>query len=141
MPTPPREPEIELLGKLAHGMLLVIRAALWGGGVFALAQGFQQMVDPEQPDLLSMAAHSDQGAVWIAVGLPLAVPSRWILTWGRAAKIMLAILAVLWFAPLWLENDSPYGYVLRMFATLISVLSMLVWRTLWRLTQAENKAT
>ena len=43
--------------------------------------------------------------------------------------------------PVCFENDSPYGYILRMFATLISFLSMLVWRTLWRLTQPDDAAS
>lgn len=142
LPPPPREPEIEFLGKLARGLVRIVRVALWGGGVYALVYGFQQMADPPtSAALAASAAHYDRGAVWIALGLPLVVPTQWLLSKQTSAKVLLAIFVVLWFAPMLLENDSPYGYILRLFATLISVLSVLVWRTVWRLTQPDHEPT
>jgi hypothetical protein len=141
MTTPPREPEIEFMGKLAHGMVLIVRVALWGGGVCALVYGFQQMLDPTpSPQVPGLETHSDRGAVWIALGLPLVIGAKRILKKGPAAILILTIFVALWFGPMLLENDSPYGYILRLFATLISLMSVLVWRTVWRLTLPDPEA-
>lgn len=142
MPTPPREPEIEFLGKLARGLVQIVRVVLWCGGVYALVYGFQQMLDPAPvKQVPGFESHSDLGAVWIALGLPLVIPTKWTLQKNRVAMVMLAVFVTLWFGPMLLENDSPYGFILRLFATLISFLSVLVWRTVWRLTQPDSKTT
>jgi hypothetical protein len=142
MPKPPREPEIEFMGKVARRVILLLRVAFFSAGALAIGHGLQEMAATGSADSLPpMQAHNDRGVVWIALGLPLVVPSRWILSKTRALKAMLAVFALLWFVPVCFENDSPYGYILRMFATLISFLSMLVWRTLWRLTQPDDAAS
>ncbi len=142
MPTPPREPEIEFLGMLARGMVRLVRVALWCGGAYALVYGFQQMLDPSTtPEVPGFESHSDRGAVWFALALPLVVPAKWVLEKGPMTLGMLTIFVTLWFAPMLLSNDSPYGYILRLFATLISLMSILVWRTVWRLTLPDPKTT
>jgi hypothetical protein len=54
---------------------------------------------------------------------------------GRGRWIALAVGALLWFAAALLPGEREYGFVLRMFASLVACLTLLVWRTLWRLTQ------
>ena len=44
------------------------------------------------------------------------------------------LTAALGIAPIALSDDSDYGYILRLFATLVAFLCLVVWRTLWRLT-------
>ena len=46
---------------------------------------------------------------------------------------LLSVSLALWFLPVALGDDSDYGYILRIFATLVAFLSLAVWRTLWRL--------
>jgi len=141
MPTPPREPEIEFMGKLARCALRIIRAAFFGAGTYAVVFGCQQLFGSEAAaSLPPTQAHWDRGVVWIALGVPLMLPNRWLFTQSRARIALIVGFAALWFAPVWFANDSPYGFILRMFATLVAFLTMLVWRTLWRLTQPDNPA-
>ena len=137
---PPREPEIEFLGKLAHGFLAFARVALWGAGTAAIGYGIWQTFlagsDPAlagetDPALSPTASH----LVWFPLGLPLVLPADWLLTKNRHRIWILAVSVMLWFTPMLFGDASRYGYILRMFATLISFLSLLVWRTLWQLTK------
>lgn len=140
MPPPPREPEIEFMGKVAHGVLALIRVVFFGAGVCAIVYGVQKMGEPPEnppPALGSTGLPSAAGTVWLTLGLPLIVRCNWIFTKGATRWVLLAISALLWFAPMGLDDDSAYGYILRMFATLVSFLTLLVWRTLWRLTEPD----
>jgi hypothetical protein len=134
----PREPEIELLGKLARGFLFAARAALAAAGVASLAFGLvKSLTDGAswQPgELVWRAEPSAAGAVWVTLGLPLVLPAATLLRRGGGQVALLLASAALWFGPSSLEDDSDYGYILRIFATLVSFLCLVVWRTLWRLT-------
>jgi len=144
VPQPPREPEIEFLGKLAHGALVVARIVLALAGIAAICYGCWQayygsawpLVAPDS-EVPTPAGSSPAGSsiVWFTVGLPLVVPADCWLTKNRYRPWLLGISAVLWFAPSLIGDATQYGYILRMFATLIAVMSLLVWRTLWRLTE------
>ena len=134
----PREPEIEVLGKLARGGLFCVRAAFLLAGAAALLYGLKRTLatgDGWQFGAFEWrAAPSASGAVWLALGLPLALPADCLLRKGRGQAALLSASVALWFAPIALADDSDYGYVLRMFATLVAFLCLAVWRTLWRLT-------
>lgn len=143
MPPPPREPEIEFLGKVAHVVLRLIRVVLFTAGAYSIASGIAQMTGPhEDPEgfLKFLLIPSATGTIWLwfTLGLMLVVPSKWIFTKGPAPWALLAVNALLWFVPMALGDDSRYGYILRMFASLIAFLTMLVWRTLWRLTEPDD---
>lgn len=134
----PREPEIELLGKLARGFLFAARAALAAAGAAAVAFGLvKSLTDGAgwEPGTLAWRAEpSAAGAVWVTLGLPLVLPAATLLRRGLGQVALLLASVALWFGPSSLGDDSDYGYILRMFATLVSFLCLVVWRTLWRLT-------
>lgn len=144
MPTPPREPEIEFLGKCARIGLRVLRTVLWLGGVAALSYGCCKAYDPEfrlwfQPQVPDPFAAdptfpSALGMVWITVGIPLVARANWLLSPKRGLTVVLGVSVVLWFGTMLLADDTRYGFILRMAATLIAFVCLLVWRTLWRLT-------
>lgn len=147
-PGPPREPEIEFLGKLAHGFLAVARFVLWLAGVAAIAYGTCRAAGIEPiftsfllPDSTSSDQASASSVVWFTLGLPLVLPADWLLTKNRHRIWILIVSALTWFVPMLFGDSSSYGYILRMFATLISFLSLLVWRTLWQLTKPAEPAT
>ncbi len=119
---PPREPEIEALGRIARRAIRTIRTVLWLGGAVAVGFGLYQALG--QP----AAAVSARGFVWTCVGLPLLAPVPWL--FGRGRWPALAAGALLWFGPSLLPDDPEYGFVLRFFASLVACLTLLVWRTL-----------
>jgi hypothetical protein len=126
-PTPPREPEIELLGRIAARAIWVLRRALWLGGVAAVGYGLWR--------ICTQVEHA-AGFVWICVGLPLLLPVGW--TFGRGRACMLTVAAALIWGPSLLPDDQDHAWILRFFAALIPCLTLLVWRTVWRLTRAGN---
>ncbi len=136
---PPREPEIELLGKLARLGLRGIRLVLLAAGAAALAYGAKRSLTtgdgwPWLP-LELRAQLSATGFVWMTVGLPLVLPADVLLNRGLPQAALLLLSACMWFLPWTLGDDSAYGYILRLFATLVAFLCLVVWRTLWRLTK------
>jgi len=142
-PETPREPEIELLGKLARGGLFVIRLAFFTAGAAALAYGLKKMWttgDGWWHELEFRATPSAAGFVWTTVGLPLVLPANTLLERGVPQLALLLASAGMWFGPMALADDSEYGYILRLFATLVAFLCLVVWRTLWRLTETAPKA-
>lgn len=134
----PREPEIELLGKIARAGLFALRAAFLLAGVTAIVYGLKRTFaegDGWAWDTFAWrSTPSASGAVWLTLGLPLAAPAGTLLDRGRAQAVLLTASATLWIAPIALSDDSDYGYILRLFATLVAFLCLVVWRTLWRLT-------
>ncbi|MBL8726558.1 MAG: hypothetical protein JNK49_21125 [Planctomycetes bacterium] len=125
--TTPREPEIELLGRIARGALWTLRGAMVAGGLFALGHATwgwlapAPAADPEAP------AASLSGVVWLCIGLPPLLPVRvWFGPWRWP---LLAGLALLWFVPTALGPDIEYGWILRTFATGVALSVLLVWRT------------
>jgi hypothetical protein len=136
-PAEPREPEIEFLGKVARIGLAAIRVVFWVAGAGALVIGVVRIVIPEPLFLfdagpLNEPSRIAQHVVWLCPGLLLVTPVEW--TFGRGRWPMLAASALLWLVPIWLPGEADYGFVLRMFGTLIAFLTLAVWRTLWRLT-------
>ena len=123
--TTPREPEIEFLGRIVRIALRGIRVVLWLAGVAGVVVCVQRMV---------VEGQLAPSAVWLCPGLLLITPIAWHR--GRRLGILLAIGALLWFGPIALPDDTSWGFVLRMFATLIAFLTLFVWHTLWRLTEA-----
>jgi hypothetical protein len=82
------------------------------------------------PPIAERIAHS---MVFVCFGLSLLVPVRWL---SRARVLPLLVAgAVLWFAPCLLPGDHPYGFLLRMFATSVGIVALLLWRTLFDLTR------
>ncbi|MFN3242838.1 MAG: hypothetical protein ACE37K_15160 [Planctomycetota bacterium] len=142
-PETPREPEIELLGKLARGGLFVIRMALLAAGVAALGYGLKKTLTIGDGwawgGLEFRSTPSAAGFVWMTVGLPLALPANTLLNRGMPQAALLLTSAAMWFGPMALADDSAYGWILRLFATLVAFLCLVVWRTLWRLTEMEPR--
>ncbi|MFT4515819.1 MAG: hypothetical protein ACI91B_004540 [Planctomycetota bacterium] len=143
MPVPPREPEIEFLGRVAHEGLRLLRVAFWIGGAAALAYGYEQFmapyVDPATSSHSNPVLPAALGTIWFTLGLPLVLPTCWLLR-KRWACISMAILyALMWFAPMGLPDESPYGFILRFFTTAVAFSSLLVWRTLWYLTNPNPR--
>ena len=138
--TNPREPEIELLGKLARGFLLAARGVFFLAGVTAIIYGSKRALIQgggwEWPGFAWRAMPSASGAVWAALGLPLVLRADAVLNRGRTQFALIIASAMLWFGPILLQDDSAYGYILRLFATFVAFLCLAVWRTLWRLTGA-----
>lgn len=137
-PTTPREPEIELLGRIAGRFLWLVRRVLWLGGAAALAHGCWRSStdsgwDLGQPSSLATLPAAT-GVVWICLGAPLVVRVDWL--FGRGRLPALAAGAGLWFGACLLPREQEFGYVLRCFASLVACLTLLVWRTLWQLTRA-----
>ncbi|MGC6486835.1 MAG: hypothetical protein ACON4Z_04260 [Planctomycetota bacterium] len=134
----PREPEIELLGKLARAGLLLVRLAFLCAGAASLAYGLKKSLTVgdgwDWQQFAWRSTPSAAGALWVTLGLPLALPADFLLRRGRTQTGLLVATALLWFGPTVLPDDSDYGYVLRLFATLVAFLCLAVWRTLWRLT-------
>ncbi len=136
-PHEPHEPEIEALARVARGFLWGVRRLFWLAGAVAIGYGliglWQKRTGWSEvtPGQLHPLAHVD--AVWLCVGLPLLVPVDWL--FGRGRWWALALLATLWFAPRLLGGDDDFGYLLRIFASGVACASLLVWRTLWRLTK------
>ena len=131
-PATPREPEIEFLGRFATGGLWLLRRALWLAGACAIAYGVWRSLQTRVDDSFMSAL----GPVWVTLGLPLVLPTEW--AFGRGRRWWLGVSVVLWFAPMLLAGEHAWGFVLRMFATLIAFLSLAVWRTLWRLTHQND---
>lgn len=126
-PTTPREPEIELLGRIAARAIRILRRVLWLAGAAAVGYGLWRFLTQSE---------RAGGFVWICVGLPLLLPIGW--TFGRGRWRMLAVAAALVWGPSLLPDDRDHGWILRCFAVLIPCLTLLVWRTVWRLTKAAN---
>lgn len=134
---PPREPEIEALGRVARRALWLIRRVLWIAGAVAVGYGLWR--GWTRGDLTGAVPQpSASGVVWLCVGLPLLARIGWL--FGRGRWLALGVGGLLWFGASLLPDDPDYGYVLRFFASLIACLTLLVWRTLWSLTAGATGA-
>lgn len=127
-PTPAPEPEIELLRRLARIGLGAIRTVFWLAGALGIHTGV--FGPPEWTGLRWPPTHL---FVFACAGLPLVLPTDWWLGRRTGAGLFLGAALLMWFAPLLRTGDHPYGFVLRLFATLVACATMIVWRTLWRL--------
>lgn len=142
--TPPHEPEIEALGRAAHGFVWLLRRAFWLGGLGGVGYGLWRCWADEGAGWTWVAPYhlmtipSAKGVVWLCLGFPALLPVDW--TFGRGRWILLAISAALWFGAMTLPDDHRYGFVLRITATFVVAATLLVWRTLWRLTSSAAAA-
>lgn len=140
LPDLPREPEIELLATVARRGLWTLRAAFWLAGAIAILFGLWRSATPPVDEAgHAGSAPNALGVVWLCAGLPLVARTEWL--FGRGRWPALAGCALLWFGAIPLPHDHRYGFVLRAFASLVACLSLLVWRTLWRLTMPAGDAT
>ena len=136
-PVVPREPEIEFLGRLASRVLALLRVLLFVAGLVAIAAACYLTANPPAattqhegiPSLQQRIAHN---LVWVCVGLPLVLPSRWLFGAGRWQALAIGLL--LWFGPMLLDGDHEYGFLIRMFASFVACVTLLVLRTLRTLT-------
>ena len=130
-PTAPHEPEIQTLRRIARVGLMAIRLLFWLIGAMALYTGL--FGPPEWTRLDWQTTHL---LVFACAGLPLVLPSA---TWlGRRWWLALLVGCLLWFLPMLRDSDHRYGFILRFFATLVACATIVVWRTLWRLTAAPD---
>ena len=84
------------------------------------------------PPLQTVIAHQ---ITLLCLGVPLALPCAFTIGSGWRLALGLGVLA--WFGPMLLDGDPTYGFVLRMFASLVAVAVLAVWRTLFQLTRAS----
>ncbi len=141
----PHEPEIEFLGRLARRALQALRGLFFTAGCAATLYGVLGVLWPRL-DVVRGLVHGVFWAdepqppvhrfVWLCVGIPLLLPTDWL--FGRGRLPMLALGTALWFGPALLADDSDYGFVLRLFASLVAVATLLVWRTLSGLTSGPS---
>lgn len=71
-------------------------------------------------------------ALGCSFGLPLLLPLSWL---RRFALWLLPLFALLWFGPIWLPDLSPYGFILRLFATVVAITALALWNLLTSLTR------
>ncbi|MFY9341170.1 MAG: hypothetical protein WAT39_01690 [Planctomycetota bacterium] len=134
-PPTPREPEIEALAKFARSGLWVLRRVFWCAGAFAIGWSLFAPGGAATGDSAGTTARFH--VVWLCGGLPLVLPVGWL--FGRGRWLALAAGVALWFLPsLLVAADPEYGFLLRMFASLVACATLLVWRTLWNLGSATG---
>lgn len=135
-PAPPREPEIEALGRLARRFLWCVRGVFLLAGLgfvgFGLTNVLQGRTGLSEVTPGTMVTDHHIDVVWLCLGLPMLPRVDW--TFGRGRWLVLAVLAVLVVTPVLLGGDDDYGYIIRAFAGLVALASLAVWRTLWKLT-------
>src|SRR5262245_36004903 len=129
----PREPEIEFLGRLARGVLAMLRLLLFVAGIVAIVLACYLAASPPAPMTPHEAVPPLQqriafNFVWVCAGVPLVLPSRWLFRRGRWKALALGL--ALWFGPMLLDGDHPYGFLIRMFASFVACVTLLVLRTL-----------
>jgi len=128
------EREIDVLGRVAHFALRVLRWISILAGLVAIAGAIYTVFDPVPvysdniPPTSTVIAHQ---IVFLCLGLPWVLPVA--CTLGRGWRIMLAIGTALWFGPMALEGDHDFGFLVRMFASLVAIAVLAVWRTLYGL--------
>ena len=132
-PVEPREPEIEFLGRLARRVLALLRVLLFVLGLVAIAAACYLTASPpaamtEHTPIPSLQQRIANNFVWVCAGLPLLLPSRWLFGagWWKA----LAVGLLLWFGPMLLDGDHEYGFLIRIFASFVACVTLLVLRTL-----------
>jgi len=138
---PPREPEIEFLGKVVAFMLLAFRAATMCAALVAIGYGMTNIIDPPRypANLEGLGGEPMPIApyfVWLCIGIPPLLPVKSL--FGRGCWLVLAISAALWIGPGWLEGDHEYGWLIRFFASLVPVSVLFVWKTIYALTQRTS---
>jgi len=137
MVEPQREPEIEAMARVARGFLWLLRRVFWLIGAAAVAFGICLSLDVGEgwtfiAPYAAVSSGPGAGSVWVCLGLPLVLRADWL--FGRSWLRLLCLGAALWFLPSLLPDDHAFGFVARVFASLVACLTLLVWRTLWRLT-------
>lgn len=128
-PTTPSEPEIQTLRRIARLGLMAIRLLFWLIGANALYTG---LFGP--PEWTGLEWETTHLFVFACAGLPLVLPASWWM--GRRWWLALLVGCAMWFLPMLADTDHQYGFLLRIFATGVACATIVVWRTLWRLTAA-----
>jgi hypothetical protein len=139
---PPREREMEFLGRLAQKALLGVRVLFWLTGAAALAGAIYITGNPtvtmsEDQPVPPLAQRLASNLTFLCFAIPLLLPVRWLL--GRGRFVALALGGVMWFAPMLLPGDHAFGFAIRVFATLVACAMLLVWWTLWSLTRGVSE--
>lgn len=137
MTTPrPAPPRTELNG-LRRASIVVLQAIRLAGGLLGLAvTGLVCWQVVQETSVLSgnaLPRHEAlvHAALGCSFGLPLLLPLLWL---RRLALWLLPLFAVLWFGPIWLPDLSPYGFILRVFATGVAITALVLWNLLLSLT-------
>jgi hypothetical protein len=143
LPPAPREREIEILARLARGVLIILRVlavlvglAAIGAAVFATLR--PETVMSENEPVPPLAQRIANNMAFVCFGLPLLLPVRWF-SRTRLVPLLLAGAAA-WFGPSFLPGDQAWGCVLRAFASSVGVVALFLWRTLFGLTQPASGA-
>lgn len=125
------EPEIDALGRFATVGLRILRGFAVLAGLALIGLGVWLTCDPaivyqtEVPPLPTRIAHQ---MTFVCVGLPFVLPIAF--TIGKGWRYAFGLGAMLWFGPSFLPGDPVWGFGVRMFATLVAIAALLVWRTL-----------
>jgi hypothetical protein len=135
----PRDPEIEILGKVVRVFLRAARAVLALVGAIVIAGSIYVVLHPETvmseqepiPPLPALVAFN---LVWWCLGIPFLLPVKFL--FGRGRWPLLVVGGALWFGPMLLEGDHSYGYLIRFFASLVAVSVLFVWKSVFALTRA-----
>jgi hypothetical protein len=131
---PPAEPEVEFLARFARIALLLVRGLLFAIGAVAVVGAIWLTLEPNAAageTIAPMPERLAHNSVFVCLGLPLVLPTRWLLARRWMA---LALFAACWLGPMLLEGDHDWGVLIRMFATFVACASVLVLRTLRGLT-------
>lgn len=138
---PPREPEIEFLGKVVRFGLLALRGVTVIAAICAIAYGFvsfgeiRPFIGGFDGGIPRNALFYAPSVVWFCIGIPPLLPVKWL--FGRGRWPMLALGVALWFGPMWLDCDHEYGWLLRFFSTVVALSVLFVWKTIFALTQSR----
>lgn len=133
----PPEPAIDRLGAIARLALRTLRGMFWVAGAMALAVGVYAGLDPHQAvyserDLPPLSQRIAENSVWWCLGAPLVTPVGFLLGSGR--WYMLGLGTLLCVGPCLLPGDHDYGVVLRVFASFVGTIVLVVWRVAFGLT-------
>ncbi|MFO1077206.1 MAG: hypothetical protein U1E73_05715 [Planctomycetota bacterium] len=132
------EPEIAVAARVVRIALVALRGIGVMLGFLALAGAVWTTIDPipiysepaSVPPLPTLIARE---LTFVCFGLPLVLPTA--LVFGRWRWPLLGIGAVLWLAPIPWDGDTPFVFLLRVFASVVAVSILAVWRVLFGLTR------
>lgn len=134
----PHEPEVAAAARVVRVALLVLRGIGCVVGLVAIAGAIWTTIEPlpvysdpaKVPPLATLIAHQ---LTFVCIGLPMVLPTAFV--FGRGRWWLLGLGALCWFAPIPWDGDTPFVFLLRVFASLVAVSILAVWRTVFRLTK------
>ena len=132
------EPEVAAAARVVRIALLVLRGlgciaglAALAGAVWTIAEPLPVYSDPAKvPPLPTLVAHQ---LTLVCFAVPMVLPTRFV--FGRGRWWLLGLGAVLWLLPIPWDGDTPFVFLLRVFASLVAVSILAVWRTVFGLTK------